>query len=592
MSRVQLSEAILATNANLTVSVPASGSVTVYERGGTALATIYSAVSGGTALPNPRPVTNGYATGYIDTGSYDLVASANGQTGDRVEWEALRGDSVETTTQLDTRGHALKFHGVPNIGFDGDSLSVGSTFGTQWGSPLDGKILVAGRTPGEMTMHGVDSRATYRVVGLGGQTLVQRNTAAAADLDPYVIESRQNIVVLRCGTNDLMSVNGATAFGRLVTYLEARQAAGWTHAVVHTITPRSGTDDVPGDFETRRGDFNTLLRAEFDTDDADHWLPTTGWIDGMTVALADVGGDDVMGNAADEKDVRYYTGDRTHHTQSGYVRTVELYTRPALAQLGVRLGSLAPQRTGLSTAQQRWNTLGVFDHRTDRIWIPPTALAAITATAPTRAQVTPTANLDAWSFNATDVASLGAEVKLPEHWDQFSADLYCLNIAAGTIFTGSTVDGSDVMTGLSATTMQAGDVIGPGTGNTSGAIKPGTTVVSVNAGASTLVMSNPARADTTTVNYRWNRGNVVWQAGYHHWRELDNAYAGMATAAAVTTTIGGYQIIQPVIGVLAYIAVDANAVATKVTILRNGASGGDTATDVVYLLGIRLRQDP
>lgn len=104
MSRVQLSEVILATNANLTVSVPASGSVTVYERGGTALATIYSAVSGGTALPNPRPVTNGYATGYIDTGSYDLVASANGQTGDRVEWEALRGDSVVSDTEAPWTG--------------------------------------------------------------------------------------------------------------------------------------------------------------------------------------------------------------------------------------------------------------------------------------------------------------------------------------------------------------------------------------------------------------------------------------------------------------------------------------------------------
>lgn len=94
MSRVQLSEAIFATNPNLTVSVPASGSVTVYERGGTALASIYSAVSGGTALPNPRPVSDGYATGYVDVGSYDLVASADGQTGDRVEWEAIRGDSV------------------------------------------------------------------------------------------------------------------------------------------------------------------------------------------------------------------------------------------------------------------------------------------------------------------------------------------------------------------------------------------------------------------------------------------------------------------------------------------------------------------
>lgn len=100
MARRAVNEAIWLLNADNSVSAPASGSVTFYERGGTALATIYSAASGGTALPNPRPVTNGYATGYIDTGSYDLVASANGLTSGTVEWEALRGDSVESATQI------------------------------------------------------------------------------------------------------------------------------------------------------------------------------------------------------------------------------------------------------------------------------------------------------------------------------------------------------------------------------------------------------------------------------------------------------------------------------------------------------------
>lgn len=95
MARVQLSEAIFSIGANRTVSVPASGSVTVYERGGTALASVYSAATGGAALPNPRPVTDGYATGYVDMGSYDLVASANGESSERVEWEASRADSVE-----------------------------------------------------------------------------------------------------------------------------------------------------------------------------------------------------------------------------------------------------------------------------------------------------------------------------------------------------------------------------------------------------------------------------------------------------------------------------------------------------------------
>lgn len=103
MGRVQLSEAIFSIGANGVVSVPGSGgSVGIYERGGTALVTIYAGTAGTAVYGNPRPISNGYAAGYVDAGSYDIVATIDGRSSGTIEWEASRADSVVTESKFDT----------------------------------------------------------------------------------------------------------------------------------------------------------------------------------------------------------------------------------------------------------------------------------------------------------------------------------------------------------------------------------------------------------------------------------------------------------------------------------------------------------
>jgi hypothetical protein len=99
MARRALAESILSIGANRAVTVPATATLRVRERGGTALASIYSASSGGTALPNPVTVTNGLPAGYVDMGSYDLMATASGVDSETWEWEAVVATSVVSKSQ-------------------------------------------------------------------------------------------------------------------------------------------------------------------------------------------------------------------------------------------------------------------------------------------------------------------------------------------------------------------------------------------------------------------------------------------------------------------------------------------------------------
>lgn len=77
--------------------VPASGaSVQINHRGGSA-ATLYSAASAGTTVPNPLTTdSEGRVTAYADEGSYDAVISGAGITTNTVEFELSRADSLIT----------------------------------------------------------------------------------------------------------------------------------------------------------------------------------------------------------------------------------------------------------------------------------------------------------------------------------------------------------------------------------------------------------------------------------------------------------------------------------------------------------------
>lgn len=139
--------------------------------------------------------------------------------------------------------------------------------------------------------------------GVGGQTLSDMQGDAASTLDPYraALRAGRPVLIAWGGTNDLFGgASAATTYSRLVTYCQARQAAGW-RVVVLTILPRSNVG-TPGTFEADRQTVNTNMRTNWPT---------------FADALADVAADARLGDAGDETNATYYA-DLVHLTDAGY----------------------------------------------------------------------------------------------------------------------------------------------------------------------------------------------------------------------------------------------------------------------------------
>jgi len=147
------------------------------------------------------------------------------------------------------------------------------------------------------------TQLVYFNVATSGQTLSDMTTDAAAQVDPKRDPSQPLCaVVIWGGTNDIyFGASGATAYSRLVTYCQARQAAGFK-VVALTMLPRSNVG-VPVGFETDRTTFNTSVRADWRT---------------FADALADVAADARIGDAGDELDTTYYDADKVHMNNTGY----------------------------------------------------------------------------------------------------------------------------------------------------------------------------------------------------------------------------------------------------------------------------------
>lgn len=126
---------------------------------------------------------------------------------------------------------------------------------------------------------------------------------ASTQIDPnYRSDFSKNIVAAWGGTNDIyFGASASTAWSRYQTYLAARRAAGWK-TIAFTALPRSNAG-TPGDFETSRQTFNTSVRNGLGTD---------------YDALADVAADTRIGDAGDETDTTYYSGDKVHLNTTGY----------------------------------------------------------------------------------------------------------------------------------------------------------------------------------------------------------------------------------------------------------------------------------
>lgn len=138
--------------------------------------------------------------------------------------------------------------------------------------------------------------------GISGQTTAQMIADAVGQLD-YCYETSYIKSVLVCweGTNDLkLGANATTAYNNLVTYCQARQAAGYK-VVILTILPRSDAG-TPADFNTSRATVNTNIRNNFAT---------------FADVVADVAANTNIGEDGDSENATYYV-DKVHMTAAGY----------------------------------------------------------------------------------------------------------------------------------------------------------------------------------------------------------------------------------------------------------------------------------
>lgn len=99
MARVSLATAgpIMAGNPFAPVNL---ASVQVNERVGGAAATVYAAATGASTVPNPRTTDSaGLLTGYVDPGTYDLIASGDGFPDTTQEFQAVPADKTRVVVE-------------------------------------------------------------------------------------------------------------------------------------------------------------------------------------------------------------------------------------------------------------------------------------------------------------------------------------------------------------------------------------------------------------------------------------------------------------------------------------------------------------
>lgn len=316
--------------------------------------------------------------------SFNLPESVN--VGDANLPERLQDSELEATiaTQAVTRKDV-----TPNLVFDGDSI----TFGT--GSDL--YEFSYRRNYPNQAIAGLDKQTTLTNVAVGGQTMQLMIDDAVGQIDPLYQAGRQNICFVWGGTNDLYVSSGTVAvsaiYANILNYHMGRRAAGF-QTVAFTILPRSSAS-TPANFETKRQELNTLIRANWAT---------------FADSLCDVGNDAAIGQVGQSDDLRYYA-DKTHPTSRGY-GVIAGYARQALNTLGVVAAHDHVDSQKLVTS----------------MWVPASAFIP-TAGTPT---LDVTRGAPTMLFDSAINESASASVKFPRGWQEFSAEVVWANTATST----------------------------------------------------------------------------------------------------------------------------------------------------------------
>jgi lysophospholipase L1-like esterase len=282
--------------------------------------------------------------------------------------------------------------------FDGDSITAGSQ-------------STNGMTYPAQTAEGLESRAIVTNIGVGGQTVANMLSDVVAQVDPMYSASKLNVVLVGGGTNDLYISGGTITvdalYANYVAYHTARRAVGFKTIAI-TLLPRTEVG-TPANFEDKRQDFNTRVRANWAT---------------FADALMDVGADATIGAPAASDNTTYFA-DKTHPTNAGYA-VIARYARAALATLGV---------------------VGLHDHAqyqpaTNRLWVGANRFVAQSGTPTLEGALF---RLPAWSMDPATDEIVSACVDLPRDWKTYVIDFYWGNCGAGagdvrwTIFYNSNV---------------------------------------------------------------------------------------------------------------------------------------------------------
>lgn len=89
-------------------------------------------------------------------------------------------------------------------------------------------------------------------------SLISDLVSRASSVDANIKQGQNNILILWIGTNDLVTIDGTTAYNAFKGYVENRLVAGWK-IWTFTITPRGGVTET---WNTRKEVFNGLMRTD------------------------------------------------------------------------------------------------------------------------------------------------------------------------------------------------------------------------------------------------------------------------------------------------------------------------------------------
>jgi lysophospholipase L1-like esterase len=218
--------------------------------------------------------------------------------------------------------YGLADQNTPQVIFDGDSITAGQGATTSYPT---------------RTMTGI-SETSWRNIGVSGQSLTNMNSDRNDQVETAVRNGTTDVVAVFGGTNDMEAgADAATTLSRMQTYHAGVRAAGYK-TVAFTVLPRSAAS-TPANFNTIRATLNTSIRAN-----------TGGWYD----ALADVGGNLLIGEDGDSDNLTYYNGDKVHPNDTG-AQIVADIASVAIASLlpatgnptGILQNNLQSMRAGL-----------------------------------------------------------------------------------------------------------------------------------------------------------------------------------------------------------------------------------------------------